>query len=84
MKKQLFDNREGTWGEGLIRYPHADTNAIVVSLRDKYDEKDADLTREIAALKVIREQQYSYLKNTYAEELAGLEKAVELMNRAAE
>ena len=34
MKNQLFQKRDDTWGAGLIKYPHADTNAIVVSLRD--------------------------------------------------
>lgn len=80
MKNQLFSKRDDTWGADLIKYPHADTNAIVVSLRDKYDQEGADVSEEIAALKAIKAQQEGYLKEVYAEELAGIQNATKLMN----
>jgi hypothetical protein len=80
MKNQLFSKRDDTWGADLIKYPHADTNAIVVSLRDKYDTEGADVSEEIAALKEIKAQQEGYLEEVYADELAGIQKATKLMN----
>lgn len=83
MENQLFDNREGTWGDGLIEFPHADTWDVVQSLGEKYDAENPDVTDEIAVLKEIREQQQSYLDKVYAAEKEGLTKAVELMNKYA-
>ena len=83
MKNQLFENREGTWGEGLIQFPHADTWDICQSLGEKYDAENPDVSAEIAALKEIRDQQQGYLDKVYADEKAGLEKAIKLMNEAA-
>ena len=80
MKNQLFQKRDDTWGAGLIKYPHADTNAIVVSLGEKYDTEGADVSEEIEALKAIRDQQAGYLEEVYADELAGIQKATDLMN----
>ena len=79
MKNQLFSKRDDTWGAGLIEWPHADTNAIVVSLRDKYDTEGADVSEEIEALKAIRDQQAGYLEQVYASELVGIQDATELM-----
>ena len=59
------------------------TNAIVVSLGEKYDTEGADVSGEIAALKEIKKQQEGYLKEVYADELAGIQKATELMNAIA-
>lgn len=83
MEKQLFENREGTWGDNLILYPHADTGDIVKSLGEKYDSENPDVTAEINALKAIRDQQQQYLDETYASEREGLEKAIKLMNEYA-
>lgn len=82
-KNQLFAKRDDTWGSDMIKYPHADTNAIVVSLRDKYDAENPDVSEEIAALKEIKAQQKGYLDEVYADELAGIQKATELMNQYA-
>lgn len=84
MKNQLFSNREGTWGDGLIEFPHADTYDVVQSLGDKYEAENPDVAAEIAALKEIRNQQQEYLDKVYAAEKEGLEKAVELMKKYAE
>lgn len=83
MEDQLFDNREGTWGDGLIAYPHADTGDVVRSLGEKYDASNPDVTAEIEELKAIRDQQQEYLDEVYASEKEGLEKAVKLMNKYA-
>lgn len=83
MENQLFENREGTWGEDMIQFPHADTFDIVQSLGEKYDAENPDVSSEIAALKEIRDQQQGYLEKVYADEKAGLEKAIKLMNEAA-
>jgi len=80
MKNQLFQKRDDTWGAGLIKYPHADTNAPVVSFGEKYDTEGADVSEEIEALKAIRDQQAGYLEEVYADELAGIQKATDLMN----
>ena len=83
MKNQLFENREGTWGDGLIEFPHADTWDVVQSLGEKYEAEAPDVTSEIAALKEIRGQQQDYLDKVYAAEKEGLEKAIDLMNKYA-
>lgn len=83
MEEQLFNNREGTWGEGLIDFPHADTWAICQSLGEKYEAENPDVTAEIEALKEIRAQQQGYLDKVYADEKAGLEKAIKLMEKYA-
>lgn len=83
IEDQLFNNREGTWGDGLIEFPHADTWAIAQSLGEKYDAENPDVTSEIEALKEIRDQQQGYLDKVYAAEKTGLEKAIDLMNKYA-
>ncbi len=83
MENQLFENREGTWGDGLVEFPHADTWTICQSLGEKYDAENPDVSAEITALKEIRDQQQGYLEKIYADEKAGLEKAVKLMEEAA-
>lgn len=84
MEDQLFDNREGTWGDGLIKYRHCDLGDVVRSLGDKYDAAAADVSSEIAELKDLKATQEEYLANTYADEKAGLKKAVKLMQKYAE
>lgn len=83
MKNQLFENRQGTWGDGLIEFPHADTWDVVQSLGEKYEAENPDVTSEIAALKEIRGQQQDYLDKVYVAEKEGLEKAIDLMNKYA-
>lgn len=83
MENQLFDNRKGTWGDGLIKYRHCDIGDVIISLGDKYDTKGADVSAEIAKLKELKKTQEKYLANTYEEEKAGLEKAIKLMKEYA-
>lgn len=84
MENQLFDNREGTWGDGLIKYRHCDIGDVMRSLGDKYDTENADVSAEIAELKELKKTQEEYLANTYKDEKAGLEEAVKLMTEYAE
>lgn len=83
MENQLFENRDGTWGEGLIEYPHADTGDIVRSLSEKYDNPKADVSEEIAQLKELKETQQKYLDETLAAEKEGFVKAIKLMEKYA-
>ena len=83
MENQLFDNRKGTWGDGLIKYRHCGIGDVIISLGDKYDTKGADVSAEIAKLKELKKTQEKYLANTYEEEKAGLEKAIKLMKEYA-
>lgn len=83
MENQLFDNRKGTWGDGLIKYRHCDIGDVIISLGDKYDTEGADVSAEIAKLKELKKTQEKYLANTYEDEKAGLEKAIELMTEYA-
>ena len=83
MENQLFDNRKGTWGDGLIKYRHCDIGDVIISLGDKYDTEGADVSAEIAKLKELKKTQEEYLTNTYEDEKAGLEKAIKLMKEYA-
>ena len=79
MEKQLFENRDGTWGADLIKYPHCDIGGVVKSLGGKYDSVGADVSSEIAKLKELRATEQERLDTTLAEEKAGLEKTIKLM-----
>lgn len=83
MENQLFEKRKDTWGDGLIKYPHADLGNVVRSLGKKYDKKDANVSAEIKELKKLKKTQEGYLAKTLSEEKAGLEKTVDLMREAA-
>ncbi len=83
MIDQQKNNSEGTFGEGLVRTPIADTDHVVRSLGEKYDVEGADVSADIEELKTIRNTQQDYLNETYADEKVGLEEAVKLMNKYA-
>ena len=83
MENQLFENREGTWGDGLIEFPHADTWDLCQSLGEKYDAENPDVSAEIAKLKELKAEQEGYLAKVYAAEKEGFVKATKLMNEAA-
>ena len=83
MENQLFENRVGTWGDGLIKYPHCDIGDVVRSLGDKYDDEDADVSAEIEELKSLRDVQQKYLEETLESEREGLENTVKLMQEYA-
>lgn len=81
LEDQLFDNRDGTWGEGLIQYRHCDIGGVVRSLGAKYDDADADVSAEIAELKELRTIEQQRLDEVLVGEKAGLEAAVRLMQQ---
>lgn len=83
MKNQLFEKRDDTWGAGLIEFKHADTGDVTRSLCAKYDEENPDVTAEIEQLKALKATQEDYLKQVYASELEGLQKATSLMIKYA-
>ncbi|MCQ2546512.1 MAG: M20/M25/M40 family metallo-hydrolase [Clostridia bacterium] len=83
MENQLFEKRDDTWGEGMIEFPHADTRALVDSLKLKYDDENEDVSEEIEMLKTLKAEQTNYLNEIYASELEGLDKAAELMQKYA-
>ena len=76
----LFENRKGTWGDGLVKYPHCDIDDVVISLGEKYDAENPDVSSEIEQLRTLRDIQQQYLDETYEEEKQGLQQAIKLMN----
>lgn len=78
-EEQLFNNRDETWGAGLVLYPHCDISGVVRSLMEKYEDEDVDVVGEIEELKQLRDEEQGRLEQTLAAERAGLEKAIELM-----
>jgi Predicted aminopeptidases len=81
MENQLFNNRDHTWGAGLVEYRHCDIGDVVKSLGSKYDESNADVSTEIAKLRELRTTEQDRLDKTLAEEKGGLEKTVKLMEK---
>lgn len=84
MKDQLFKKRDDTWGAGLIEWRHADTGAVVRSLKEKKEQENPDLSQEIAALEKIKAEQEEHLMDVYKAEKKGLKEAVKMMREAAE
>ncbi len=80
LENQLFENRKGTWGDGLVKYPHCDIDDVVISLGEKYDAENPDVSSEIEQLRTLRDIQQQYLDETYEEEKQGLQQAIKLMN----
>lgn len=83
LEKQLFENAEGTWGQGLVRYPMCDIGDVVRSLAVKYDIENADVSLELAELGRLLDIELDKLDQTYKEEKTGLEKIVKLMENYA-
>lgn len=81
-ENQLMKNRKGTFGEGRIDYPMADTDRVVRSLGKKYDSKKADVSKEIRELKRLKKQQETYLSKIIEKEkktLSKMERAIDKM-----
>ncbi len=83
MEDQLFNNRAGTWGDGLIEFPHVDTWDLCQSLGEKYDAENPDVSAEIAKLKELKAEQEGYLAKVYEAEKEGFAEVTKLMNEAA-
>lgn len=82
-ENQLFNNRDTTWGAGLIKFRHCDIGNVVLSLSNKYDIEDGNYALEISELERLLMIEKDKLAKILAEEKAGLEKAVALMNEYA-
>jgi len=76
---QLWNNKEGTWGDGLIDHRQCDIDGVVRSLGEKYDTKNADVSSEIEELKALRETQEEYMQSALEKEKKGLEEIVDMM-----
>ncbi len=83
-EKQLFENRDSTWGASLIEYPHCDIGGVVISLAEKYDDEDADVSDEISSLKSLLTTEQGRLTRVLENERNGLEKALMLMKQYAQ
>ncbi len=77
---QLWDNRDGTFGEGMIDYRQCDVDSTAKSLMAKYDDPDADVTEEIADLQQLCDQQAEYLDNQVQAEKDALTEIIDMMN----
>ena len=82
-ENQLFNNRDTTWGAGLIKFRHCDIGNVVLSLSNKYDIEDGNYALEIGELERLLMIEKDKLVKILAEEKVGLEKAVALMNEYA-
>ncbi len=82
-ENQLWENRVGTWGDGMVDYQHCDIDAVTKSLCEKYGT-DADVTEEIAELQELRAQQAEYLATEVEEEKEALVEIIALMEAICE
>lgn len=60
MLDKMYVKAEGTWGEGMIRYPGENLWEVIHSLADKASEEGADFTEEIASLNESLSRQNDY------------------------
>lgn len=60
MLDKMYINAEGTWGEGMIRFPGENLWEVIHSLFDKVEQTDADFSAEITALEESLARQQSY------------------------
>lgn len=81
---QLWDKREGTWGDGRVEYRHCDAGDVTRSLCEKYEEESPDVTAEIAALKELKAQQQEYLAAAVAHEKTALAELIAMMESYSE
>ena len=81
---QIWDKREGTWGDGRVEYRHCDAGDVTRSLCEKYEEESPDVTAEIAALKELKAQQQEYLAAAVAHEKTALAELIAMMESYSE
>ncbi|MDD5944425.1 MAG: LysM peptidoglycan-binding domain-containing protein [Clostridia bacterium] len=75
---------EGTWGEGMLEQKNEDLFDVIKSLREKYDDADADLSSEIEALNAAKLHQESFLAERVEKEKTDLAAITKMINDAAE
>ncbi len=83
-ENQLWENREGTFGEWMVDYPHCEIDQTAKSLMGKYDEPGADVAEEIASLQSLRDQQAAYLNSQVQAEKEALTEIIAMMNAVSE
>ncbi len=79
----LGEDAENSWGEGYLK-SNADLWDVVQSLKEKYNEKNPDVQREIEILKAELEIQKMDLNKVVQQEIESLNRITETMNLLAE
>jgi len=82
--KQIYNNSQGTFGEGRMDYPGADLSYVMRSLKDKNNGGRQRLDEEIAALQAEYTKQNGYLTESLAKERASLAKIETMMEKLNE
>ena len=67
MLDKMYVKAEGTWGEGMIRFPGENLWTVIHSLMDKAEQEGPDYSDEIAALQESLERQYGYAEEAEAQ-----------------
>ncbi|HZK02218.1 MAG TPA: M20/M25/M40 family metallo-hydrolase [Anaerovoracaceae bacterium] len=83
LENQLFENRDDTWGEGLVLYRPCDIGEVVKALGSKYDTVNADVSQEIAKLEELLSIEQQRLEQVLGDEKKGIELVINLMNQYA-
>lgn len=83
---EFFSNRithgnRDTFGYGLVEKENEDLYETAISLREKSNEKNPDLRKEISALQMALKRQTIYLHEIYNKELYSINELVEEMKR---
>lgn len=83
---EFFSNRvthgnRDTFGYGLVEKENEDLYETAISLREKSNEKNPDLRKEISALQMALKKQTIYLNEIYNKELCSINELVEDMKR---
>ena len=77
--KQIYDNSDGTFGQGRIEYPACDLYDVMQSLGVKYESTSADTSAEISALQAEQLKQQTYLAQSVAAEKSALAELTAMM-----
>ena len=84
MLSKMNNNAEGTWGEGMIRYPGENLWTVIRAVAEKMETENADYSAEIAALQEALERQKGYRAEIEADLAESLSAMIELFNSVAE
>lgn len=74
------DKDKLVWGEGMIVQGNENLFDVVKSLNGKYEESNADVSKEIATLKKALENQQKIGAKVIKDEIADINKLTEMMN----
>ena len=84
MLAKMNNNAEGTWGEGMIRYPGENLWTVIRTVAEKMDAESADYSAEIEVLQEALERQKTYRAEIEADLAESLSAMIELFNSVAE